>query len=195
MTPKFGRCRELSDPAVYGVAVGHPPAASPVQSCCRTEVAGHVIVGGALRLQSELRRFPSNRTRPTIHQRTIIETALATFNDFIQVACLKQVRAAPKFICLLDGSFGTTWNERQISILELELAAAAFSKRDMWIFRLAPYNKEDPRIESLLKAVAIACPAARIREPLLHDQVLDSIAWLLVVSVRPGPPCCRGREA
>ena len=35
--------------------------------------------------------------------------------DTIQVACLKQVRAAPKFICLLDGSFGTTWNEGQIS--------------------------------------------------------------------------------
>ena len=56
--------------------------------------------------------------------------------DYIQVACLKQVRSAPKFICLLDGSFGTTWNEGQISILELELATAAFSKRDIWIFRL-----------------------------------------------------------
>ena len=28
--------------------------------------------------------------------------------DYIQVECLKQVRAAPKFICLLDGSFCTT---------------------------------------------------------------------------------------
>jgi hypothetical protein len=28
--------------------------------------------------------------------------------DYIQVACLRQVRSAPKFICVLDGSFGTT---------------------------------------------------------------------------------------
>ena len=99
--------------------------------------------------------------------------------DYIQVACLKQVRAAPKFICLLDGSFGTTWNEGQISILELELATAAFSKRDIWIFRLAPFDNPDPRIESLLGAIAIACPAARISGPLTHDQVLANIAWLL----------------
>lgn len=99
--------------------------------------------------------------------------------DYIQVACLRQVRAAPKFICLLDGSFGTTWNEGQISILELELATAAFSKRDIWIFRLAPFDNPDPRIESLLKAIAIACPAARIKGPFTPDQVLANIAWLL----------------
>lgn len=99
--------------------------------------------------------------------------------DYIQVACLKQVRSAPKFICLLDGSFGTTWNEGQISILELELATAAFSKRNIWIFRLAPFDNPDPRIESLLRAITIACPAARISGPLTHDQVLANIAWLL----------------
>lgn len=99
--------------------------------------------------------------------------------DYIQVACLKQVRSAPKFICLLDGSFGTTWNEGQISILELELATAAFSKRNIWIFRLAPFDNPDPRIESLLRAITVACPAARISGPLTHDQVLANIAWLL----------------
>jgi len=99
--------------------------------------------------------------------------------DYIQVACLKQVRAAPKFICLLDGSFGTTWNEGQISILELELATAAFSKRDIWIFRLAPFDNADPRIESLLKAIGIACPTARINGPVTEDQVLASIASIL----------------
>ena len=99
--------------------------------------------------------------------------------DFIQVACLKQVRLAPKFICLLDGSFGTTWNEGQVSILELELATAAFSKRDIWIFLLAPFDQPDPRITSLLKAVEISCPAARINGPLSHEQVLADIARLL----------------
>jgi tetratricopeptide (TPR) repeat protein len=99
--------------------------------------------------------------------------------DYIQVACLRQVRAVPKFICLLDGSFGTTWNEGQISILELELATAAFSKRDIWIFRLAPFDKPDPRIESLLTALEIACPAARISGPLTKHQILANIAWLL----------------
>src|SRR4030042_6419471 len=44
--------------------------------------------------------------------------------DEIQVACLRQVRIAPKLICVLDGSFGTTWNVGQVSILELELATA-----------------------------------------------------------------------
>ena len=88
--------------------------------------------------------------------------------DYIQVACLRQVRSAPKFFCLIDGSFGTTWNEGQVSILELELATAAFSKRDIWIFLLAPYDRPDPRIENLLKAIAIAIPNAsdRIRGPL-----------------------------
>jgi tetratricopeptide (TPR) repeat protein len=101
--------------------------------------------------------------------------------DYIQVACLKQVRAAPKFICLIDGSFGATWNEGQVSILELELATAAFSKRDIWIFLLAPYDKPDPRVDSLLKAIAIAIPNAanRIKGPLTHDQVLANIAWIL----------------
>jgi hypothetical protein len=89
------------------------------------------------------------------------------------------VRAAPKFICLIDGSFGTTWNEGQISILELELATAAFTGRDVWIFLLAPYDRPDPRIESLLKAIAIACPATRIQGPLGHDEVQTRIARLL----------------
>ena len=99
--------------------------------------------------------------------------------DFIQVACLKQVRSAPKFICLLDGSFGTTWNEGQVSILELELATAAFSKRDIWIFLLAPFDEPDPRITSLLKAIEISCPSARVNGPLSQDQVLAHIARLL----------------
>jgi hypothetical protein len=99
--------------------------------------------------------------------------------DYIQVACLKQVRSAAKFICLLDGSFGTAWNEGQISILELELAMAAFSKRDIWIYRLAPFDNPDPRIISLLSAIKVAFPAARFKGPLTHEQVLDSIARLL----------------
>ena len=99
--------------------------------------------------------------------------------DYIQLACLRQVRSAPKFICLLDGSFGTTWNEGQISILELELATAAFSKRDIWVFLLAPFDRPDPRITSLLKAIETSCPAARIKGPLAREQVLADIAWLL----------------
>ena len=99
--------------------------------------------------------------------------------DYIQVACLRQVRSAPKFICLLDGSFGTTWNEGQISILELELATAAFSKRDIWVFLLAPFDQPDPRVISLLKAIRMSCPAARIKGPLGYNQVLADIAWLL----------------
>jgi hypothetical protein len=101
--------------------------------------------------------------------------------DYIQVACLKQVRAAPKFISIIDGTFGTTWNEGQVSILELELATAAFSKRDIWIFLLAPYDNPDPRVESLLKAIAVAIPSAasRIKGPLTHYQVLAEISQIL----------------
>jgi tetratricopeptide (TPR) repeat protein len=99
--------------------------------------------------------------------------------DFIQAACLKQVRAVPKFICLLDGSFGTTWNEGQISILEMELATAAFSRRDIWIFCLAPFERPDPRIMSLLRAIKVACPGARVRNPLTPDRVLDEIGRVL----------------
>lgn len=101
--------------------------------------------------------------------------------EYIQVACLKQVRAAPKFICLLDGSFGNTAerDEAKISILELELATAAFSKRDIWIFLLAPYENPDPRIVSLLEAIKTSCPAVRIKGPLSHHQVLANIAWIL----------------
>lgn len=99
--------------------------------------------------------------------------------DYIQVACLRQVRAAPKFICLLDGSFGTTWNDGQISILELELATAAFSRRDIWVFLLAPFERPDPRIVSLLDAIRSSCPAARIKGPFTNDEVLDQTARIL----------------
>jgi tetratricopeptide (TPR) repeat protein len=99
--------------------------------------------------------------------------------DYIQVVCLKQVRTVPKFICLLDGSFGTTWNQGQISILELELATAAFSNRDIWIFLLAPFDAPDRRIESLLRAIETSCPTARIRGPMTQADVLAGIALLL----------------
>jgi hypothetical protein len=103
--------------------------------------------------------------------------------EFIQVACLKQVRVTPKFICIIDGSYGRTadaaWNEGQISILELELATAAFSHRDTWIFRLTPYDNPDPRIESLLQAIEVSCPAARLHGPLNEEQLLANIAWIL----------------
>ena len=99
--------------------------------------------------------------------------------DFIQVACLKQVRLAPKLICVLDGSFGTTWNEGETSILELELATAAFSRRDIWIFLLSPFDRPDPRIESLLGAIRASCPEARIVGPLAQDEVLARTARLL----------------
>jgi hypothetical protein len=54
-----------------------------------------------------------------------------------------------------------------------------FADEIFWIFLLAPYDRPDPRIATLLKAVAIACPAARIKGPLAHDQVLASIARIL----------------
>lgn len=99
--------------------------------------------------------------------------------DEIQVTCLKQVRIAPKFICVLDGSFGTTWNAEQVSILELELATAAFSKRDIWIFLLVPFNNPDRRILSLLKAIRLACPAARIWESVTKDQLYAAIESII----------------
>jgi tetratricopeptide (TPR) repeat protein len=105
--------------------------------------------------------------------------------DEIQVACLKQVRIAPKFICLLDGSFGTTWNAGQVSILELELATAAFSKRDIWIFLLAPFDNPDPRILSLLRAIRISCPEARIAKSVTRNQLFDAVARILEPLGRP----------
>lgn len=105
--------------------------------------------------------------------------------DFIQAACLKQVRSAPKFICLIDGTYGRTseWTEGQISILELEIATAAFSKRDTWIFLLAPYDDPDPRIKSLLKSIEISCPQGRIRGPLPQKQVLAEVSRILEAAI------------
>jgi tetratricopeptide (TPR) repeat protein len=99
--------------------------------------------------------------------------------DFIQMACIRQVRSAPKFICLLDGSFGTALEKSEISILELELATAAFSKRDIWIFLLAPFERPDPRLVSLLSAISTSCPSARIKGPLSQEKVIAEIARLL----------------
>jgi len=99
--------------------------------------------------------------------------------DEIQVTCLKHVRTAAKFICVLDGSFGTTWNAEQVSILELELATAAFSKRDIWIFLLAPFDNPDRRILSLLKAIRLACPEARIEKSVTKDQLYAAIECVL----------------
>ncbi|GMT47133.1 MAG: hypothetical protein IEMM0007_0699 [bacterium] len=99
--------------------------------------------------------------------------------DEIQVICLKQVRIASKFICVLDGSFGTTWNAEQVSILELEIATAAFSKRDIWIFLLSPFNNPDRRILSLLKSIRLACPVARIWESVTKDQLYAAIERII----------------
>jgi tetratricopeptide (TPR) repeat protein len=99
--------------------------------------------------------------------------------DEIQIICLKQVRISPKFICVLDGSFGTTWNDEQVSILELELATAAFSKRDIWIFLLEPFNNPDRRILSLIEAIRFACPDARIREGVTKSRLFAEIQGIL----------------
>src|SRR5207249_3431918 len=75
----------------------------------------------------------------------------------------RNVRTIPKFVCVLDGSFGTTWNPGQVSMLELEVATAAFSGRDIWVFLLGSFGNPDRRILSLLQAIRIACPDARIK--------------------------------
>lgn len=97
----------------------------------------------------------------------------------IEVTCLKYVRSAPKFICVLDGSFGTPLKEEQVSILELELATAAFTKRDIYIFLLVPFDNPDQRILNLLQAVRMACPVARIRESVTKDQLYSAIDCIL----------------
>src|SRR5215831_11289704 len=95
----------------------HPPAASPHY---------HALLASRLKDLGELRRriWEQGQRSGTPVWVSEIDAKVQFASkdlDYIQVACLKQVRSAPKFICLLDGSFGTTWNEGQISILELEL--------------------------------------------------------------------------
>lgn len=105
--------------------------------------------------------------------------------DAIQIACLKRVRAAQKFICILDGTFGTTWDQGQISILELEIATAAFSRRDIWLLLLAPFTTPDRRIVSLLNGIRAACPQARILGVLEPPRLLDAIERILEPSGTP----------
>lgn len=82
------------------------------------------------------------------------------FDEETQILCLKKVREAQEFICVLDGSYGTPWSQTQVSFLELELFTAALAGKRMRIFLMEPF-KEDPHLSSLLRAITLACPDAK----------------------------------
>lgn len=97
--------------------------------------------------------------------------------DQVQVACLKKVRSYKRFICVLDGSYGSPWNASQISILELELFMAALAKRKIAMFLLDPFE-EDPRLVSLLEVVRAASPHSVYPDPLPKERIVSAIARL-----------------
>ncbi|HEX3554313.1 MAG TPA: hypothetical protein VIA62_13890 [Thermoanaerobaculia bacterium] len=77
----------------------------------------------------------------------------------VQIACMDRVRKASKFVCVLDGSYGAPLEVSETCILELELASALLSRRDISVFLVEPFEL-DPRLAGILETLQAACPDA-----------------------------------
>jgi tetratricopeptide (TPR) repeat protein len=96
----------------------------------------------------------------------------------VQITCLQQARQATDFICVLDGSYGTPWNDAELCVLELEIFAAAMAGKRFHFFKLDPYEP-DPRTESLLRAVRVARPDLARAEPQTAKLIVASLRQIL----------------
>ncbi len=105
----------------------------------------------------------------------------------IQLECLARVRRAREVICILDGSYGTPWNQAELCVLELEIVTAALARKPLRVFLLAPFES-DPRMQTLIAAARVAGAAGTELAPRSGDQIERSIREHL--SRRPGRLQC-----
>lgn len=93
--------------------------------------------------------------------------------------CLKKVRDARLFLCVLEGGYGqsASLNLANVSLLELELFQAALGQKSIHIYLLEPFYP-DPRLESFLHALQIVYPDA-IRPCTNKEEALERIKRLV----------------
>lgn len=98
--------------------------------------------------------------------------------DQIQVSCLRWVRSCPRFICVIDGTYGTTWNAADISILEMEIFTAALTQREILIifFNTATFESFDRRLRSLMTLLVRISPRSVLRMASTQEEVLNIVA-------------------
>lgn len=84
--------------------------------------------------------------------------------ETIQQICLKEARNADYFIGVLDGSYGTPWNQAELSVLELEIFTAALLQKPGRIWLVEPFEP-DERMRTLLAAVQVSAPYLLQQEP------------------------------
>jgi hypothetical protein len=99
-------------------------------------------------------------------------------SEEVQIACMRNVREIPAFICIIDGSYGTPWNIAQLCVLELEIIAATLAKKPFHFFLLEPYEG-DPRTESLLRIVRLMRPELATLRPQSAERILKSLSEML----------------
>ena len=105
--------------------------------------------------------------------------------DQVHVACLRMIRESQSFICVLDGTYGNSWNASEISMLETELFMAAAARKPIRIFLLDPLAM-DPRLTSMLDLISRACPGALDSSPKSAPQILEQIDRMLSRNARVG---------
>ena len=98
--------------------------------------------------------------------------------DQVHLACLRAVRESKYFICVLDGTYGSRWNESDISILETEIFMAALADKPMSIFLMEPFQA-DSRLEGLLNIIRRVLPQAIEERPLSWTTIKDRIVRIL----------------
>ena len=100
------------------------------------------------------------------------------FNEEVQILCLKKVRDAARFIGVLDGTYGSPWEETNLSILELELITAVLANKPIYIFLLEPFTV-DPRLAPLLEIIRESYPEARLEIAKSPAHIKDEIQRLI----------------
>ena len=93
-------------------------------------------------------------------------------DDEVQLACVKRVRAAQSFVCVLDSRYGARWSLSDVCILETEILMAALSCREVSVLLLEPFDP-DPALASLLEVLD---PEILDRTPKTESQILDLVA-------------------
>lgn len=99
--------------------------------------------------------------------------------DQVHLACLRAVRDCKYFICVLDGTYGSRWNESDISILETEIFMAALADKPMSFFLMEPFQA-DTRLEGLLNIIRRVLPLAIEEKPLSWKSIKDNINRIVV---------------
>lgn len=104
----------------------------------------------------------------------------------IVTACLDQIHEATLFVCLVEGSYGTTESDElgELSLLELEIALAALTGERIYAFELQA-DSEDPRMLGLVKSIEMV-EGSEIRA-VRKDELVDVLSRLLHQATQPQP--------